>query len=266
MSELVAEQWVQNYKRYPIDKEESLRWIFSKFPWQSAVTWIKKLKKNLNDSSYARVLEAGCGTGKISIKLARETGCRVFLLDYSQDALKSAREILQELQKRDRKEYRAYFIQGDIKHLPFLDYTFELVFNEGVIEHWRDDFERWSVIKEMARVTKRNGKVLTWVPNKKCIFRKFWRATKWPGYFRGVKEYPLTPLELKEALEKSNLNDTTVEAVDPQKSFFIWPAFLKIFKPIEAILLVVRIILPNFILRSVDFRLSREILGVGTKI
>lgn len=266
MSESVAGQWVRNYKRHPIDKGESLRWIFSKFPWKSAVTWTAKLKQNLDDSSSARVLEAGCGTGKLSTKLARETGCRVFLLDYSQDALKSAREILQELQERDRKKYRVYFIQGDIKHLPFIDCAFKLVFNEGVIEHWRDDFNRRTVINEMTRVTKRNGKVLVWVPNKKCIFRKFWEATKWPGYFRGVKEYPFSPVDLKDVLEKSNLNDITVEAVDPEKSFFVWPLFLKIFKPIEAILLAVRRILPNFIRRSVDFRLSREILGVGTKI
>ena len=212
------------------------------------------------------MLEAGCGAGKLSIKLAKETGCPVFLLDYSQDALKSAKEILQELQKRDRKKYRVYFIQGDIKHLPFFDYAFELVFNEGVIEHWRDDFDRRFVINEMTRVAKKNGKVLIWVPNKKCIFRRFWKATKWPGYLRGVEEYPFSPSELKDALEKSNLNGITIEAVEPQKSFFIWPAFLKIFKPIEAILLLVRAILPNFIRRHVDFRLSREISGVGTKI
>lgn len=55
--------------------------------------------------------------------------------------------------------------QGSLEHLPFPDDTFDLVINEGVVEHWLDDRERLMVLREMVRVTRPGGVVAVLVPN-----------------------------------------------------------------------------------------------------
>lgn len=266
MKNLVEKLWQEVYKNYPLDIDREKRWVLAGHPWQSAVVWVNKLKANLGDGQGKRVLEAGCGSGKISIKSARELDCHIFLLDYSRDALLISRNLLEASQRHDKRKYKAYFIQADIKFLPFKDSVFDLVFNEGVIEHWDDNSLRHKILKQMADVAKNKSKILVWVPNKVCIFNKFWSMTGWPGYLRGVREYPLGPKELKALMTETGLWDVAIEPVEPEKSFFVWPGVLKIFKPLYIVLFYIKKLFPVLFLKDLQIRLSRELLGIGRKV
>jgi len=63
-------------------------------------------------------------------------------------------------------------VVGDITRLPFPDDTFDLCFNQGVVEHTGG--RHLEAIREMARVTRPGGVVMVTVPNYYC-FPHTWR-------------------------------------------------------------------------------------------
>jgi len=129
------------------------------------------------------VLEAGCGSGLISLELARKRNLkRLVLLDIHEDILEKARNNF------NKFKINAEFMLGDVQNLPFRNESFDLVFNEGVIEHL-DDMERG--VKEMARVSKKY--VICLIPN---YYNILWRIEKrwkrWQGkFYYGADEYGL---------------------------------------------------------------------------
>jgi len=102
-----------------------------------------------------KILEVGAGSGNTSIYLA-SLGADVTALDYSNKSIKL-------IEKNNINNYPIKIIQGDAFHLPFYDNTFDLVFSQGLIEHFRNPEE---IVKEKRRVTKKGGYVLVDVPQK----------------------------------------------------------------------------------------------------
>jgi ubiquinone/menaquinone biosynthesis C-methylase UbiE len=100
------------------------------------------------------VLEAGCGSCEILQKLSKRYS--VTGLDSSRTAVKSA-----------RKNFEFPVVLGDIYNLPYEDNSFELIYNQGVMEHFSDK-EMIAILKEFSRVAK---KVLIFVPSNLSVFR-----------------------------------------------------------------------------------------------
>jgi len=136
-------------------------------------TSFRIIKKNVRLGQNIQVLEAGCATGKMSVALA-SLGCRVVALDFCEEMVQNTLDL-----KRGAERYYGKLnleaVKGDITRLQFKDNSFDLVINEGVVEHWLDRTERINVIKEMARVTKKGGKVIIIVPNGIHPFHKKWK-------------------------------------------------------------------------------------------
>ena len=81
------------------------------------------------------ILEAGCGTGRISRRLARE-GARVICLDNTQEAL--------DLARRNFGDVPGTFVQGSIFDLPELP-PCDLVWSSGVLEHFHPEEQRRAI-------------------------------------------------------------------------------------------------------------------------
>jgi len=110
-------------------------------------------QKAIGDTAYAfqnswfeRVLEVGCGTGPNSSVLEK-MGSKLIGVDPDTDAL-----------KRAAHEHK---IKGDGRALPFGSEVFDLVLALDVLEHSADDV---ALAGELRRVTRREGKVLVFVP------------------------------------------------------------------------------------------------------
>ena len=102
-----------------------------------------------------RVLEVGAGSGRDGILLA-ECGARVVALDYSIPSLR--------LIKAQTPEVGTLAVCcGDAFALPFADGTFDIVFHQGVLEHFRNPGD---LIAENARVLKPGGYILVDVPQR----------------------------------------------------------------------------------------------------
>lgn len=104
-----------------------------------------------------RMLEAGSGTGRLTLALTSRIRVQGIGVDYSRAAVESSREAARRL------SISAEFLQAELRALPFPDAKFELVFSDSVIEHIPEYLQ---VLNEVARVTKPGGWVLVSVPNR----------------------------------------------------------------------------------------------------
>lgn len=152
--------------------------------------------KNLN------ILEVGCGSGIYSLALLKEMGnptSTATLVDFSGIALEFARE------NAERNGVMANFVRADAFHLPFSDNTFDIVWNEGVNEHFADA-RRQSIFKEMVRVCKPAGQVVVIVPNALNLPYRLWkRVTERRGKWEYGLEIPYTVSELQGRMKAAGL-------------------------------------------------------------
>ena len=96
------------------------------------------------------ILDAGCGTGNFSIKLA-ERGCNVTGVDISDEMLKIARN------KAVKLNFDIEFFNMNFKNLPFEDDTFDAVISISAFEFADAPAE---ILQELLRVVKKGGQVL----------------------------------------------------------------------------------------------------------
>jgi len=86
-------------------------------------------------------------------------GNDVTLLDLSKNALNRARSVFR------KKETECKFVVGDLFNMPFKDNNFDLIFNQGVMEHFKlAGLDPSLAIKEMLRILKKDGTLVILVP------------------------------------------------------------------------------------------------------
>ena len=110
------------------------------------------------DLTGKRVLEIGAGTGRDSFPLVA-AGAKVTQLDYAENSLR----LLKQVSEQDRVP--VHIVGGDTFALPFPDGTFDVVFHQGLLEHFRHDDAR-RLLVENARVLKPGGLLLVDVPQR----------------------------------------------------------------------------------------------------
>lgn len=146
------------------------------------------------DPSGKLVLEVGAGTGRDGVLLAR-LGAEVVSLDYSRESLELVKESLS-------SEEKLYLCCADAFSCPFRDDTFDIVFHQGLLEHFRNPED---LIAENVRVLKPGGILLVDVPQRyhyyTLIKHILIMLDKW---FAGW-ECEFSARELEGLLEKHNL-------------------------------------------------------------
>jgi SAM-dependent methyltransferase len=111
---------------------------------------------NAGEISGRRVLEVGAGSGRDSVALA-EAGATAILLDYSEASLEVARDVAA------RAGRRVHLVRADALRMPFRDGTFQVVFHQGLLEHFRDPLP---LLRENVRVLAAGGILLVDVPQR----------------------------------------------------------------------------------------------------
>ncbi len=102
----------------------------------------------------ARVLDAGCGTGLLTLALLRvlRRPADITSIDLSVRSLQTARRAVEKAEQGARRS-RVTFAQADALRLPFADDTFDLVMTSGVLEY----LPLREGLREMARVLAPGG-------------------------------------------------------------------------------------------------------------
>lgn len=120
-----------------------------------------------------RTLEIGCGTAMDSILLAqRRPGLHAVASDYSPPALEVARVFASSV------GVAIEVAQADVTAMPFADGGFDLVFSQGVMEHFPDPLPG---MREQARVTKSGGYVVVDVPQTFQLYTIAKQIRQWQG-------------------------------------------------------------------------------------
>lgn len=131
--------------------------------WQS----YKRLLKNENMAAKPRVIELGCGTGLISLLLAKNYNAKITLVDYSNSALNLAKKLFK------KEGIKANFVKKDFFKLN-LKNKFDLVHSQGVIEHFKDRKQK-KLVGLHRKFLKKNGIAIILAP-RPSIYYKLWRG------------------------------------------------------------------------------------------
>jgi glycogen(starch) synthase len=126
------------------------------------------LCKTRNDLSGLRILDVGC-TGAVSVLLA-ELGATVVALDVDVRWLREAAVYTGIVGQNSSKNLQ--FILGDGFALPFVNEAFDIVWSNGLLEHFDNPQQ---MLAEMRRVLRPTGAMLAIVPNKWTLHTLFIR-------------------------------------------------------------------------------------------
>lgn len=137
--------------------------------------FISLIKDNIKTG---KLLEIGCGTSS-AIKKIKELD-QVIGIDISREAMK--------ISNKDKNQNNA-FIRGDCFKLPIADNTFDLVWSQGLIEHFSEPDK---IVNEHYRVCKNGGIMLISVPYKYSYTLIWWYLTR-PKFLRSL--WPWTDQE-----------------------------------------------------------------------
>ncbi len=143
---------------------------------------VTELVKRYSKGTALRILDAGCGTGGLMVKLAKYGS--VTGVDANAEAIKFARKRKLEVTK------------ASIEKLPFGDNTFDLVTSIDVIYH-RQVSDDVRALKEFRRVLKGGGVLILRVPANKFLFSAHDRLV------HTARRY--TKAELTEKISKAGL-------------------------------------------------------------
>ncbi len=123
------------------------------------------------------ILDAGCGTGRLTLKIAHFSPKLVIGMDI-QDSLT-------ELPLQNKLQDNIEYLQGDLVKLPFKENQFDLVWCDGVLPYTYD-YKR--ALQRLVRALKKGGKIYIWVYDSKLkskmqkiseLFPKSYKYPKW---------------------------------------------------------------------------------------
>lgn len=119
-----------------------------------------------------KILEVGAGMGGDSVYLAG-LGGQVTAVDFTNESLEAVRRLA-----RDNNVV-IELIKGEARSLPFADESFDVVFHQGLLEHFKNPLE---ILKEHTRVLKSGGLLVVDVPQMFTVYS----IKKWIEIARGA--------------------------------------------------------------------------------
>jgi len=143
--------------------------------------------------------------------------------------------------------------------MEYKDGSFDVVFNEGVVEHWLDRAERVKVIKEMARVTKKGGHVIIMVPNGTHPLYRTWIRLGCHYYLDAPPMTLYDSKKLRAEMEDAGLKVLETDGINAWNSFGHYPRLL----PVTAVGRVLNRL--PLLPRSIRSRWGIDLVVVGRK-
>jgi SAM-dependent methyltransferase len=176
----------EDWQRFWEEKESTKK----VYPSVSDITG--EILRSVPELENKRVIEVGSGTGRDGILLA-EKGATVYLLDFAKSGLVLSQYFAEE------KGVTVHRIMGDALGSPFPNESFDLVFHQGLMEHFRDPKP---LLKENYRILKKGGVLLIDVPQIFHPYTLMKHTLMFFGKWFAGWEREFTPNSLKRIVER----------------------------------------------------------------
>jgi len=147
-------------------------------------------------------------------------------------------------------------VQGDLEHLPFRD-AFDVVCNEGVIEHWLTDEGLSHVISQMVQAARPGGLILIWIPN---AHHRFYQPNE-----RVPTENPPDAVRLRSLLEAAGLERVHIFGHRPYRSMFVYDHRIKRLEALGVLLWFLERLLPEALRERLALKYGYQLVGSGYK-
>lgn len=165
----------------------------------------------------ALVLEVGFGSGRILTRIARELNCKCVGVDVAEGAFPSLSFFSQQ------QGVKVEAMKGDGFSLPFKDESFDVVYSEGVIEHFPIGRAE-EMVREHARVCRLGGLVIVSVPNKFAFFHSLTKLLL--GHrFLFSPEASLSTFQLSRLMARGGLTSLVRDGFAFGCQFYMFQAF-----------------------------------------
>ena len=135
------------------------------------------------------VLEVGCGSGALSLRLAADHGLAVTAVDVDPDEIRRAREKAARTGSDGRA--KPQFVVADVARMPFDDASFDLVVSTFSMHHWDD---KAGGLAEIWRVLRPGSRALVWDTRRGFSLFHLWT----PDPLDGLDEAPLDVRDVRE--------------------------------------------------------------------
>ena len=210
----------QNETKWDILYDPSNRSLFSRIEEFAINTYFSnaftKSILSIAKINEGKIFEPGAGGGMTCANFAQR-GFEITSMDLSDNALRKCVSLFKSL------SLNAKFFVGDLFKLPIKNEEFDIVFNQGVMEHFRlAKLDASDGVKEMLRVLKKDGTLIIYVP---AYFSPLFFIYHFFKFFKLIDKYwPYTDQdflhkhELKKMLTDAGCTNVTVRRV--WSSFF----------------------------------------------
>lgn len=158
----------------------------------------QSLRILMKDNGLKKVLDVGCGTGKL-VKFLNDNEFQAFGCDTSEIAIKAA-------QRNNKKNT---ILKASATKLPFKNNSFDLIASISTIEHLTQR-EVILFLRQAYRVLKPNGLLFIITPNYASPMR-FILGKKWFGYLDPTHTTFFTPSSLSKALEQTGFKNVKLK-------------------------------------------------------
>jgi ubiquinone/menaquinone biosynthesis C-methylase UbiE len=198
---------------------EKPHWLYIP-EWLSADIWHYPYSYN-TFSKYippqALVLEVGFGSGRMLTRIAKELNCRCVGVDVEDGAFPSLTFF------SEQQGVKVEAMKGDGFSLPFRDDIFDVVYSEGVIEHFPLS-QSEEMVAEHARVCRRGGVVIVSTPNKFALFHSLTKLLLGKR-FLFYPENSLSTFELSRLMARAGLTSLVRDGFAFGCQFYMFNAF-----------------------------------------
>ena len=242
--EKTAQKWRnklsdEDYKFSVIDWPSYFRFIFFR------TFFLRKIIRFAKKNNVKTIFDFGSGGGKDTVPLAH-IGFKVTALDCSEMMVNNLMSYKKSVENFSGKRLRITALTGDFLDMDFKGRQYDLVFSNGVLEHFLNRKVRKEVISKLLDLTKPGGTVITGVPNGKHPYRRRFKQEKLGGY--DVPEIDYDEKKLIKEFRMGEVNSVKIEGFNVFGYWLSIPEFSKysfLIKPVYFCMRLIEMLIPN---------------------